>query len=123
MKLENLNNVEALSDFLSGSQAILFEVASSKRERYQFIERVLRKTGYLTLKRGDKGVVRQFLLKVTGYSRAQLTRLLKRYALEGKLHFEPSKVNGFKCKYTASDIRLLAKMDERYDCLTRIFHP
>ncbi len=118
MKIEDLKDVQSLSDFLSGSQAILFEVASRKSDRYRFIEVVLRKTRYASLKRADKGVVRAFLLKVTGYSRAQITRLLKEYTKHGKIEFKPSTTNGFKSKYERSDISLLAEMDKRYDCLS-----
>jgi len=118
MKLEDITGVQALSEFLTGSQAILFEVASSKKERYEFIQRVLTKILYLSLKRNDRGIVRAFLMKVTGYSRAQLTRLLSAYAKQGRITFTPCTTNGFQRTYTPKDIALLADMDKRYDCLS-----
>ena len=118
MKLKDITSVQAQSEFLTGSQAILFEVASSKQERYEFIQRVLSKTLYLSLKRSDKGIVKAFLMKVTGYSRAQLTRLLSAYAKRGRITFTPCTSNGFSSKYTSQDIALLAQMDKRYDCLS-----
>ncbi|HHX3355004.1 TPA: hypothetical protein ACU9KK_000523 [Legionella anisa] len=38
MKLDNLKTIEQMESFLNGSQAIAFTVASSKDERYQFVE-------------------------------------------------------------------------------------
>lgn len=118
MKIEEITGVDALSNFLSGSQAILFEVASSKTERYQFVELVARKTGYLSLKRKEKHIVRKFLIKVTCFSESQLTRLLKQFKTTGKIVYQPSRTNGFSGKYTLSDISLLAEMDKRYDFLS-----
>jgi len=118
MKLEEITGVDALSNFLSGSQAILFEVASSKTERYEFVELVARKTGYLGLKRKEKHIVRRFLIKITCFSDSQLTRLLKKYKTTGKIIYQPSRTNGFNRKYTLSDISLLAEMDKRYDFLS-----
>ena len=118
MKLEDITGVDTLSDFLSGSQKILFEVASSKSERYKFVELVARKTTYLSLKRKDKRIVRKFLIKVTRFSESQLTRLLKQYKTKGKIIYQPSRGNGFSKKYTLSDIALLAEMDKRYDWLS-----
>jgi hypothetical protein len=118
MKIEDLKDVQSLSDFLSGSQAILFEVASRKPERYRFIEAVLRKTKYAGLKRADKGIVRAFLLKVTGYSRAQIARLIKEYVAHRKIEFKPCTTNGFKNKYERLDICLLVEMDKRFECLS-----
>lgn len=38
MKLDNLKSTEQMESFLNGSQAIAFTVASSKDERYEFVE-------------------------------------------------------------------------------------
>ena len=63
MKLDNLKTIEQMESFLNGSQAIAFSVASSKDERYQFVEGVLKRFGYIRLKRYDKGVVIKFFNK------------------------------------------------------------
>ena len=58
----------------------------------------------------------RFLLQVTGYSRQQLTRLINQYVTAGVVqHRLPYKPPGFKQKYTASDIALLAEMNERHN--------
>ena len=42
---------------------------------YGFLERVLKQQQYRRLSKGPKGIVRGFLAKISGLSRAQLTRL------------------------------------------------
>ena len=62
--------------FLNGTVAVDFSVAAE--ERYDFIARTVRRFGYRRLKRAEKAVVLRFLERVSGYSRQQLTRLVKR---------------------------------------------
>jgi hypothetical protein len=40
---------------------------------------------YPRLKKADKGVILQYIEKVTGYSRAQVNRLVMRYLQSGKI--------------------------------------
>ncbi len=54
-------------------------------------------------------------MKVTGYSRQPLTRLIGQYKKTGAIKWNPCRTQGFACKYTAKDIRLLAKTDEPHD--------
>ena len=76
MKLDNLDTIETLEAFLQGNQTTVFSVLGDKQERYQFIRKILVKFGYATHSKANKGVIKQFLMKVTGYSRPQLTRLV-----------------------------------------------
>ena len=114
MKLEDLETIEQLKAFLSGTQAVAFSVLADKDERYTWIRRVLVKFRYLNLGKRDKGVVLRYLEKISGYSRQQLTRLLKQYQETGRLTRRQRTVMGFTQKYTSRDIRLLAEMDERH---------
>lgn len=115
MKLDNLNTIAQMEAFLEGSQAVAFAVATNKDERYQFVGRLLSRFAYSRLKRRDKGVVVQFLQKVTGYSRQQLTRMIQRFTEHGQLKRYQKTLNGFEKHYTAQDIRLLAQLDKRHD--------
>ena len=115
MKLEKLQTITEMKAFIEGTQAIAFAVAANKDERYQFVEGILKKFKYTTLKRYDRGVVIQFLMKISGYSRQQLTRLIGRYCKHGKLVRHQKTTNGFERRYTDKDIRLLAELDKRHD--------
>ncbi len=60
-------------------------------------------------------MVIRYLIKISGYSRQQLTRLITQYRKTGRLQRRQRTVSGFKQQYTNTDIRLLAAMDERHD--------
>ena len=58
--------------------------------------------------------MKRYLEKVTGLSRSQLTRLIGQHLRTGKIKDRRGKVPArpFERRYTQSDIRLLAKVDE-----------
>jgi hypothetical protein len=85
MNIENLTTIEEFEHFIQGNQAVAFTVLGDKNERYQFIQKTLIRFRYITLKKPDKGIVNQYLKKVTGYSRQQLTRLIKQYKNVGRI--------------------------------------
>ncbi len=115
MKLDNLMSVSDMEAFLNGSQTIAFGVAASKDERYRFVENILKRFNYARLRRQDKGIVMKFLMKISGYSRQQLTRMIQRYLEDGQLQRQQKTSNGFEKYYTLDDQKLLAKLDKRHD--------
>lgn len=115
MKLEDLTTVDQLSDFLSGTQPVAFSTTSDKDACYRWIQDELRRFHYRKLPRQSKGVVIRYLMKVSGYSRQQLTRLIAQYRQTGCLKRRQRTTAGFQRKYTDQDIRLLAEMDKRHD--------
>ena len=118
MKLDDLRTTFDLQRFLEGSQAVAFAVHDTKDERYRWIEEVLAKFQYHILKKGQRGQVIRFIMKITGYSRQQLTRLIKQYRETGVIKRRQRTVSGFKRKYEECDILLLAQMDERHNNLS-----
>ena len=115
MKLDKLSTIPEMKAFLNGSQAIVFGVASSKDARYDFIEGILKRFKYSGLSRSDKGTIIKFLMKVSGYSRQQVTRIIKRFFKDGYLKRLQRTCNGFERRYTDEDIRLLAELDKRHN--------
>ena len=83
MNDEQVHTLDQMQAFLDGTVALEFAVAAE--ERYDFIARTVRRFGYARLKRPDKTVVLRFLERVSGYSRQQLTRLVKRGRERGQL--------------------------------------
>lgn len=115
MNINDLNTIDQLEQFLTGSQAVAFLVASSKEDCYRGIQRTLVKFKYPTLNKHSKGVVIRFLIKITGYSRQQITRLIQQYRETGQIERQQRSYSGFERRYTAEDIRLLAALDERHN--------
>src|SRR5664279_2680202 len=118
MNINDLNTIEQMEQFLTGSQAVAFLVASNKDECYLGIQRTLVKFRYASLNKRSKGVVVRFLIKITGYSRQQITRLVKQYRDTGKIERQQRTYQGFERVYTNEDIRLLAALDERHNTLS-----
>lgn len=115
MNIENLTTIEDLEHFIQGNQAIAFTVLGDKHQRYQFIQKTLIKFGYISLSKRNKGIVSSYLRKVTGYSRQQLTRLIKQYKDIGIIKWQPCRSNGFSTIYNRKDISLLVEMDTRHE--------
>lgn len=112
-----LQTIEQVKQFLEGSEALELRGASVE-ERYRWIEGVLERFGYYRLERAQKGVIRRYIEKVSGYSRAQVSRLIGRYSRSGRLRKTQYKRHRFPKRYTASDIALLASTDELHGYLS-----
>lgn len=116
MNLTELKNTTELQAFMDGSQAVAFSLPNDKATRYEFIQKVLKQFHYRALTKSQKGIVIQFLLQVSHYSRQQLTRLIHQYQSRGTVSVKSRLTpQGFKRRYTEGDIQLLATMDERYE--------
>ena len=63
---------------VAGTQALEFRRAEDDEGRFGWIEQVLRRFDYRRLGRADKGALLAYLQHLSGYSRAQLTRLVSR---------------------------------------------
>ena len=115
MKLEDLQTIDQLREFLSGTQAVAFSIMNNKGACYGWIQAELVRFRYLSLPRQEKGVVLRYLEKVSSYSRQQVTRLVGQHRRSGQIRRRQRTVAGFEKRYTDTDIRLLAEMDERHD--------
>lgn len=117
MNDQQLLTLAQLQGFLDGTAALDFSVAPD--ERYAFITRIVRRFGYHCLKRSQKAVVLRFLERVSGYSRQQLTRLVKRSTERSALtkRYRCSRTS-FARTYTDADITLLATTDALHGTLS-----
>jgi transposase InsO family protein len=113
-RLAELNQVE---QFLVGTQSMDFKPLSLE-EGYAWIARTLKRFGYYQLRKRDKGVVRDYLLKTTGYSRQQLTRLIEQYRERQWIGKRRKPRHCFPKRYTRDDILLLAELDECHQTLS-----
>lgn len=96
--LEKLTLAE-MEEFLANNKQVNC-TAVEKDAVYGFIERMLRVQQYRQLSKGEKGVVKKFLSKITGISRAQLTRLTHRWMEHRKIERRPARRPDFPRRYT-----------------------
>jgi hypothetical protein len=117
MNDQQLTTLIQLQAFLDGTAALDFALAPD--ERYEFIARTVQRFGYGRLKRTGKSVVLRFLERVSGYSRQQLTRLVKRGVERAPLakRYRASRTS-FAHTYTCADVHLLAHTDTLHGTLS-----
>lgn len=106
-----------MQEFVAGSRALQW-TARGREAIYEFLRRVLAARQYQRLRKAEKGVVRLFLGKVTGLSRAQLTRLIGQWNRRGRIAVRPARRQSFPCRYTRQDIALLAAVDTAHEGLS-----
>jgi transposase InsO family protein len=99
-----------IQEFLQGATHVDLSL-ETKKEKYEFIKKTFDQCSYTTLKRKQKGLVRRYIHKVTGYSTAQVTRVLVRSFFGNPNRETPTTRHVFSKKYTAADILLLATTD------------
>jgi transposase InsO family protein len=63
-------------------------------------------------------MLRRYIGKMTGLSRAQVTRLISRYKQSGRVSERSYRRNRFASHYTPADIELLAQVDEAHEILS-----
>ena len=118
MNETKLRTIAQLQDFLKATPEVSFSGIGTKDdvERYAHTSLVLNRFDYPHRKKCERGVVLAYLQRTSGYSRAQIKRLVARWH-ENRLAEVPlakryrAPAAPFARKYTAGDIDLLVEMD------------
>ena len=115
-----LRTTQQLEEFLRATPQVAFTAhglaGAGDNQRYEHISRVLARFDYPQRKKRERGVVLAYLRHTSGYSRAQLNRLVARWACN-RLAQHPLRKRyrapaaPFARKYNALDIELLVEMD------------
>lgn len=103
--------------FLAGSGPVEF-AAGGRREVYEWVERVLVRYEYARQGKAGKGLLRRWVEKMTGLSRAQVTRLITAYQRTGRVKAAQYARHRFAARYTKADIELLAYVDKAHGNLS-----
>lgn len=110
-------SLEGIRAFLAASTPVQF-AGQNREETYRWVERTLREQDYAGLGRAAKGLVRQYVGKMTGLSRAQVARLIRSYVQKGTVKASVYQRHRFAARYTAADIELLAYVDRMHGGLS-----
>jgi hypothetical protein len=117
-----MNNLEQLTlaemeEFVTNNRHVSWSAIKAESV-YEFIELVLKAQQYRRLSKGQKSTVKKFLAKVTGLSRAQMTRLIQRWVKTRRIERQPARRAIFPRRYTAGDITSLAEIDAAHEDLS-----
>ena len=110
-------SLEQIRTFLAASEEFRFE-AKNREEVYGWVTRTLVEQEYGRQKREAKGLIRRYVAKMTGLSRAQVTRLVGQYLEKGTVKERSYRRNRFAKQYQAVDVELLAAVDEAHETLS-----
>jgi transposase InsO family protein len=110
-------SLEAIGQFVTASEDIRFE-AQDRQQLYGWVEQVLIGHEYALLGKAARGLLRRYIEKMTGLSRAQGTRLIALYTATGRVQAPIYRRRRFPQRYTRADIELLASVDEAHETLS-----
>jgi transposase InsO family protein len=110
-------SLEEIRAFLAGAEPVEF-AARGRAAIYGWVERVLVQYEFARQRKADKGILRRYVEKLTGLSRAQVTRLIAGYAATGRVRVAAYQRRRFPARYTQSDVDLLAYVDKAHGNLS-----
>ena len=110
-------SLEAIGRFVEASAEIRFE-GRNRKEIYGWVERVLVQREYGQQGKAARGLVRRYIEKMTGLSRAQATRLIAQYTGCGRVRATVYRRRRFAERYTPADVELLAAVDQAHGTLS-----
>src|SRR6202790_361988 len=110
-------SLEQIRALVEASEEVRFH-SQDRGELYEWVNRTLRQQDYGRLKRGGKGLVRRYIAKMTGLSRAQVARLIRCYQQGGEVKPRAYRRHRFANRYTRADIEVLAAVDEAHETLS-----
>jgi transposase InsO family protein len=110
-------SLEQMRAFLAGSGEVRF-TGQRREEVYGWVEHTLVRHHYASLDRSDKGLVRSYIARMTGRSRAQVTRWITAYGKTGRVKAAVYQRNKFPGRYSATDVNLLAYVDQAHGNLS-----
>mgnify|MGYP000406838644 CR=1 FL=1 len=110
-------NIPEIKYLLTATRLLTFK-AASKTEAYQWTEQLLRATRYWRLTKKERGVVKAYIKKMTGYSHTQTTELIRRFKLTGYVKLKTYRRHSFGRRYTDHDVTTLAETDDAHDRLS-----
>jgi transposase InsO family protein len=119
LRMENAEALtpEQIRGFLQGSETIEFQ-GQNRADLYGWVQRVLVAQEYAMQDKKQRGAVRAYLVKVTGLSLPQATRLIRKYRAEGVVEAATYRRRRFPVKYSKQDLARLAEVDRAHGWLS-----
>lgn len=115
MNDSNIGSVAQLRELLKLTNSVKFTSSSTKEEMYKWIEEVLMRLRYFSLKKKkERGIVISYIRQMTGLSRGHVKKLIKRKKKNGRI----LRITGTRYHipkvYDAEDIARLIETDNAH---------
>lgn len=110
-------SLEQIRDLLDAGLDFRFD-GKRREEMYDWMKETLVGQQYHVQGKAEKGLLKRYLGKMTGLSRAQVTRLVGQYLDTGSIAERRYSRRCFPSVYTRADMGLLAEVDEAHETLS-----
>jgi hypothetical protein len=110
MNDDGVSSMTQLAELIRLGNAVAFE-KKDRVETYAWIEAVLTRFRYFGETKKNKGIVKAWIVKMTGYSDEQVDKLIRKKKNTGKVLLARRTQHTFPKVYTVHDIALLAEVD------------
>lgn len=117
MNDSHMVSIAQIKEFIKVSNGIEFW-ATSRKEKYEWIENVLGRFRYFSLRKKEKSILKKYMLEMTGFSDAQLTRLIAKKKKNGMIVATTNRRHRFTKIYTPEDVALIIATDKAHDRLS-----
>ncbi len=122
MNDENIVSITQLKSFLKEVAVVGFTINNignkNKQEMYDWVGTVIQKFRYFSLKKRERTLVLDYIEKITGRSRPQVKKLIKKKKKFGKIKLSMVKKYTFPVRYNTSDIARLIETDNAHGRLS-----
>jgi len=114
MNDERLVTIKQLEAFTVAAHGLNF-VGKARKDKYVWIEKILQRFWYFSTCKKNRSIIKKYAMKMTGYSDAQMTRLIKKMKKTRHIAL-PDSANrsSFPTRYTPKDIALLIATDNAH---------
>ena len=115
----HLVSITQIKEFIKVGGGISF-VGKSRDGMYRWLETVLSRFWYFSLRKKEKTVIKKYIMKMTGYSDSQLARLIRKKKETRVIRAVKGRRHSFEKKYTPTDVALLIKTDAAHGRLSGV---
>lgn len=113
MNDDHITSVAQLAELVKFAKQAKFK-SNDKEETYEWVGRTLGKFRYHSESKKHKGVIKQYLTSMTGYSEGQIDKLIRRKKEHGRVFLKERTQYTFPRFYETADVALLAEVANAY---------
>lgn len=112
MNDDHIMSVSQLTELVKFGKCVKFN-SSNKKQTYEWVGRTLARFKYFSESKKNRGIIKNYVIVMTGYSEGQTDKLIRRKKKFGKVFLMERTQHTFPKKYEATDIALLADTTAR----------
>jgi len=109
--------LEQVEKFLKAAKGWKFK-GLTREGKYKWLDNAIQRFDYYALKKKEKGLLRCYMMLISGFSKPQMERLIRQKLLTGEMKTSWGLRNMFTKIYTKEDIELLAETDNLHERLS-----